>query len=173
MIISSLKKFAEFYTRFLLELREYHLLPQKTVQSVSFYISTLLDMILKLIKTKTSTSTFISTNDFDTVFTHINWIINSISKSEYQFLKQCKTYFNYQPPTEIILNTNEERAYYIPLKPSIMSMLHNEQLLKSIIDNINSLSNCVTQDKDLILSNRQGRSIKSNISHQTNSNALL
>jgi hypothetical protein len=169
----SLKKLAEFYTRLLLELREYHLLPQITVQSISFYISTLFDMVLKLIKTKTSTSSFISTNDFDTFFAQINWIINSISKSEYQFLKQCKNYFRYQPPTEIVLNTNEERAYYIPLKQSITSMLENEQLLKSIIDNINHLSTCIAKDKDLILSNRQGHSIKSNLSHQTNSNALL
>jgi hypothetical protein len=130
-------------------------------------------MVLKLIKTKTSTSSFISTNDFDTFFAQINWIINSISKSEYQFLKQCKNYFRYQPPTEIVLNTNEERAYYIPLKQSITSMLENEQLLKSIIDNINHLSTCIAKDKDLILSNRQGHSIKSNLSHQTNSNALL
>ncbi|CAF1420366.1 unnamed protein product [Rotaria sp. Silwood1] len=169
----SFKRIAEFYTRFLLELREYHLLPQKMVQSISFYISTLLDMIFKLIKTKTSTSNFISTNDFDTAFAQINSIINSISKSEYQFLRQCKNYFNYEAPTEIILNTNEERAYYIPLKQSIGSMLQNEQLLKSIIDNINSLSKYVAKDQDLILSNRQGHSIISNLSRQANPNALL
>jgi len=169
----SFKKIAEFYTRFLLELREYHLLPQKIVQSISSYISTLLDMIVKLIKIKTSASTFILTNDFDTVFAQINSIIKSISKSEHQFLKQCKNYFNYEAPTEIILNTNEERAYYIPLKQSIGSMLQNEQLLKSIIDNINSLSNYVAKDNDLILSNRQSRSIISNISRQANPNAFL
>ena len=167
------QKIAEFYTRFLLELREYHLLPQKMVQSISSYISTLLDMIIKLIKTKMSTSTFISINDFDTAFAQINSIINCISKSEYQFLKQCKKYFNYEAPTEIILNTNEERAYYIPLKQSIGDMLKNEQLLKSIIDNINVLSNYVAKDQDLILSNRQGRSSILNLSRQANSNAFL
>ncbi|CAF1293238.1 unnamed protein product [Rotaria sordida] len=130
-------------------------------------------MIVKLIKKKTSTATFISTNDLDTAFAQINSIINSISKSEYQFLKQCKKYFNYEVPTEIILNTSEERAYYIPLKQSIGRMLQNEQLLKSIIDNINSLSKYVAKDQDLILSNRQGHSIISNLSRQANPNVLL
>ncbi|CAF2847466.1 unnamed protein product [Rotaria sp. Silwood2] len=166
-------KIAEFYTRFLLELREYHLLPQKIVQSISFYISMLLDMAVKLIKRKTSTSAFISTNDLDIAFVHINSIINSISKSEYQFLKQCTKHFNYEAPTKIILNTDDQQAYYIPLKQSLKSMLENEQLLKSIIDNINALSNCAANDQDLIVSNRQGRSIISNISRQANKNVLL
>ncbi|CAF1683485.1 unnamed protein product, partial [Rotaria magnacalcarata] len=169
----SLKEFAEFYTRVLLELREYHLLPQKIVQCISSFISTLLDMTFKLIKIKTSTSAFIPTNDLDIVFAQVILIINSISKNEYQFLKQCKNFFNYEAPTEIILNKNEERAYYIPLKQSIRTMLQNETLLKSITDNINSFSNYVAKDKDLILSNRQGCCIKSNMSRRENSNVLL
>ena len=130
-------------------------------------------MIVKLINTKLSTSSFISINDLNVVFAQINSIINSISKSEYRFLKQCKNYFNYEDPIEIVLNSSEERAYYISLKQSIRSMLENETLLKSIIDHINSLSDYVTNDKDLILSNRQGRSIISNISRQQRPNVLL
>ncbi|CAF4009238.1 unnamed protein product, partial [Rotaria sp. Silwood1] len=109
----------------------------------------------------------------EAIFTHVNWIINSISKNEYNFLKQCKKYFDYQPPTEIVLNTTEERAYYIPLKQSLSSMLQNGQLMQAIIDNINSLSTRAAKDNDLILSNRQSRSVKSNLSRQTNSNSLL
>ncbi|CAF1438390.1 unnamed protein product, partial [Rotaria sp. Silwood1] len=109
----------------------------------------------------------------EAIFTHVNWIINSISKNEYNFLKQCKKYFDYQPPTEIVLNTTEERAYYIPLKQSLSSMLQNGQLMRAIIDNINSLSTRAAKDNDLILSNRQSRSVKSNLSRQTNSNSLL
>ena len=169
----SFKKVAEFHTYFLLELREYHLLPQKIIQSIMSYFSALLDMIVKLINTKLSTSSFISINDLNVVFAQINSIINSISKSEYRFLKQCKNYFNYEDPIEIVLNSREERAYYISLKQSIRSMLENETLLKSIIDHINSLSDYVTNDKDLILSNRQGRSIISNISRQQRPNILL
>ncbi|CAM4844880.1 unnamed protein product [Rotaria magnacalcarata] len=71
-----------------------------------------------------------------------------------------------------MLNTNEEWAYYIPLKQSIRTMLQNETL-KSITDNINSFSNYVAKDKDLILSNRQGCCIKSNLSRRENSNVLL
>jgi hypothetical protein len=163
---------AQFYTRFLLQLREYHLLPQKVVQSISSNICILLDMIVKIIKLKASSS-FVSINDFETSFAHVNWIINSISKSEYQFLKQCKKHFDYQPPTEIVLNINEDRAYYIPLQQSLSYLLQNGELLQAIIDNINSLSSRAANDNDLILSNRQSRSVKSNISHQTDSNALL
>lgn len=163
---------AEFYTRFLLELREYHLLPQKIVQSISSNVCALLDIIVKLIKQKESSS-FISIFDLETVLKHVSQIINSIGKNEYQFLKQCTKYFNYQSPTEITLDTSDERAYYIPLKQSLSDMLQNGQLLQAIIDNIVSLSTRVAKDKDLILSNRQGRSVISNLSRQTNSNSLL
>ena len=165
-------KLAQFYARFLLELREYHLLPQKVVQSISSRIYTLFDIIVKLIKTKVSSSA-LSLVDFEKILVHINWIINSISKSEYQFLKQCQKHFNYQPPTEIVLKNNTERAYYIPLRQSLSSMLQNGQLLQSIFNNIKTLSIRAAADNDLILSNRQSRSAKSNMSNQKNSNVLL
>ncbi|CAM2701852.1 unnamed protein product [Rotaria socialis] len=165
-------RLAQFYTRFLLELREYHLLPQNVVQSISSKICSLFDIIIKLFKTKVSSS-FVSIIDMEAVFTHVRFIINSVSKSEYNFLKQCKNDFDYQPPTEIKLTTNEELAYYIPLKQSLFCMLQNGQLLQATIDNINSLSTRAAKDNDLILSNRQSRSVKSNLSRQTNSNSLL
>ncbi|CAF3243912.1 unnamed protein product [Rotaria sp. Silwood2] len=165
-------KLAQFYTRFILELREYHLLPQKVVQSISSKTCSLFDIIIKLIKTKAS-SAFMPIIDVEAIFTHVNFIINSISKSEYNFLKHCKNYFDYQPPGEIVLHTNDERAYYIPLKHSLSCMLQNGQLLQAIIDNINSLSTRAAKDNDLTLSNQQSRSAKSNLSCQTNSNSLL
>ncbi|CAF4178390.1 unnamed protein product, partial [Rotaria sp. Silwood2] len=147
-------KLAQFYTRFLLELREYHLLPQKVVQSISSKTCSLFDIIIKLIKTKAS-SAFMPIIDVEAIFTQVNFIINSISNSDYNFLKHCKNYFDYQPPAEIVLHTNDEHAYYIPLKHSLSCMLQNGQLLQAIIDNINSLSTRATKDNDLILSNRQ------------------
>ena len=44
-------KLAQFYARFFLELREYHLLPVKVVQSISSSICPLCDIVIKLIKT--------------------------------------------------------------------------------------------------------------------------
>jgi hypothetical protein len=168
----SFDRLAEFYTHFLLELLEYHILPQKVVQFISTNICSLFDMIVKLIKTK-ATSAFMSVIDLETILIHVNSIINSISKNEYQFLKQCTKHFDYQPPTEIVLNTTNQRAYYVPLKQSLSSTLRNGQLLQAITDNINSSSTRAAKDTDLILSNRQSRSIKSNLSRHTNSNALL
>ncbi|CAF1297592.1 unnamed protein product [Adineta steineri] len=100
-------------------------------------------------------------------------MINSISKNEYQFLKRCKKHFSYEPPVEIILDQPNEHAYYIPLKKSLSYTLQDGQLLHAIIDNINSLSNRAAQDKDLVLSNRQGHFVKTNLYRQTNSNVLL
>lgn len=165
-------KFAQFYTRFLLELREYDLLPQNVVQSISCYICSLFDMILKLIKTKFS-SPLISITDFETIFTHINRLISSISKNEYTFLTQCRKYFKYESPVEIVLNTTEDRAYYIPLKTSLSNLLYSGELLNVINKNIQSLTAELDKDDDLIISNRQCRSVKSNISNSTNSNSLL
>ncbi|CAF1357077.1 unnamed protein product [Adineta steineri] len=167
-------KLAQFYTYFLLELREHHLLPQKIVQLISSNICKLFDMIIKLIKTKaSSTTSLLSVTAYENAFAHITSMINSISKNEYQFLKRCKKHFSYEPPVEIILDQPNEHAYYIPLKKSLSYTLQDGQLLQAIIDNINSLSNRAAQDKDLVLSNRQGHFVKTNLYGQTNSNVLL
>ncbi|CAF3243895.1 unnamed protein product [Rotaria sp. Silwood2] len=166
-------KLAQYYAYFLLELREHHLLPQKVVQLISSNICTLLDMIIKLIKTKASSSSFLSVTDFEATCTRVTSMINAISKNEYQFLKQCEKHFNYQPPTKIVLDPADELAYYVPLKQSLSNTLQNGQLLQAIVDNINSLSNGATQDKDLVLSNRESHFVKTNLRRQTNSNVLL
>ncbi|CAF4062526.1 unnamed protein product [Rotaria magnacalcarata] len=165
-------KLTTFYTYFLLELREHHLLPQKVVQLIISNICILLDIIIKITNAKTL-SACAPVIDFATVLREINQIISFISKNEYQFLKQCTEHFDYQPPTKIMLNTAEECANYVPLKQSVSCMLHDDQLLQAIIDNIKSLSTCTAKDKDLIISNRQCRSVRSNLVRPTNSNALL
>jgi hypothetical protein len=55
-------------------------------------------------------------------------MINSITKSEYQFLKHCKKHFDYQPPIEVV-SINEECASSIPLKQSLSYTLQNSHLL--------------------------------------------
>ncbi|CAF4606578.1 unnamed protein product [Rotaria socialis] len=162
----------KLYTRFLLELREYHLLPQKVVQLISSNISDLLEVILKLIKTKQSASV-LTVVDLETIFTHVNKLITSISKNEHTFLKQCQKHFNYELPIEIVLNTSEDHAYYIPLKISLSHLLHSGELLDAINNNTQSLIIQSNKDNDLILSNRQCRSIKSNTSNRKNSDFLL
>lgn len=166
------ERLAQFYTRFLLELREYHLLPQKIVQSISSNFCKFFDIMLELIKAKVLSSA-VSVIDFETTFTAVNRIINSISKNEYTFLKQCKKYFKYQPPSEIVLNKNEKRAYYIPLKQSLSSLLHSGELLEAIMNNISSLATRSADDNDIILSNRQSQSVIYNTSRQANPNSLL
>ena len=168
-------KLARFYTYFLPEFREHYLLPQKIVQLISSNICKLFDMILKLIKTKMSllTSPFLSVTDFEVAFARVISMINVISKNEYQFLKQCDKHFNYQSPTKIVLNPPNELAYYVPLKQSLSDTLQNDQILPTIIDDINYLSNRAAEDKDLVLSNRQSHFVQTNLQRQTNSNVLL
>ena len=168
-------KLARFYTYFLPEFREHYLLPQKLVQFISSNICKLFDMILKLIKTKMSSlsSPFLSVTDFEAAFARIISMVNVISKNEYQFLKQCEKHFNYQPPTKIVLNPPNELVYYVPLKQSLSGTLQNDQILPTIIDHINYLSNRAAEDKDLVLSNRQGHFVKTNLQRQTNSSVLL
>ena len=158
-------KLARFYTYFLPEFREHYLLPQKMVQLISSNICKLFNMILILIKTKMSSlsSPFLSVTDFEAAFARVISMINVISKNEYRFLKQWEKHFNYQPPTKIVLNPPNELAYYIPLKQSLSDTLQNDQLLQAIIENINYLSNRTAEDKDLVLSNRQGHFVKTNL----------
>ena len=167
-------KLARFYTYVLRELREHYLLPQKIVQLISSNICKLFDMILKLIKAKMSSlsSSLLSVTDFETAFARVISMINVISKNEYQFLKQYEKHFNYQPPTKTVLHPPTELAYYVPLKQSLSDTLQNDQLLQAIIDSINYLSNRAAEDKDLVLSNRQGHFVKTNLQRQTNSNVL-
>ncbi|CAF1358549.1 unnamed protein product [Adineta ricciae] len=160
-----------FYTFFLLQLREQHLLPQKVVQIISSNICKLLDMIIKVMKAKSAS--FTSITDCESIVDHITSMINSISKNEYQFVKQCKKYFDYQAPTEIILDSNDRFAYYVPLQQSFSHTLQNGQLLQTIIDNIQCLESRVAQDKDLLLSNRQSHFIRTKLQRQTNPNTLL
>lgn len=52
-------------------------------------------------------------------------------------------------------------------------MLHSGELVQAIRDSIESLTTRSAKDPDLILSNRQSRTVISNISSQTNPNTLL
>jgi hypothetical protein len=69
-------------------------------------------MFVELIKMKTS-SNALSVIDLETTFAHIIRIIDSTSRNEYTFLKQCERFFDYRQPKEIILNVADEPAYYV------------------------------------------------------------
>jgi len=58
------------------------------------------------------------------------------------------------------------------LEKSLTQTLNNSELIGALIDNINSMSERVTFDNDLILSARQGHSIQSNIALGVHPNAF-
>jgi hypothetical protein len=159
--IFDLNDFEKYYTQFLLELRECHLLPQNIVQSITSNVLYLLDIVGKLIETKATQSSsdisFVPVPILRSVFSHLCAIIIGVSKNEHQFLKQCESHFGYQPPREIPTDCADRPAYYIPIKTSLNTLLKNAEIAHALIENINRLTLKAAEDNDLIFSFRQVR----------------
>lgn len=98
----------EQYTRFLLELREHHILPQNVIQSITTHIVKLLNSIMNLLeeqankknesKESATTAKTIAVNDMCSTIKNIEQSIIMSTRNEYQFLQSCKKFFNYTPP---------------------------------------------------------------------------
>ncbi|CAF3722586.1 unnamed protein product [Rotaria socialis] len=104
----------QLYSRFLLEMREQHILPQLVIQSITTYIVNLLDIAVELIEEQAkrgnmiqqqSASTSISVDDVRSTVNQIEKSIILSTRNEYQFLQSCQKYFNYSPPTQNILSS--------------------------------------------------------------------
>ncbi|CAF1301926.1 unnamed protein product [Rotaria sordida] len=118
----------QLYTRFLLEMREQHILPQTIIQSITTYIVNLLDIVVDLVEEQAkkkntsqqpSTAVNVSVNDIRTTIKDIEQAIVFSTRNEYQFLQSCKKFFNYTPPIENLLSSNQmkkEYSYHISIK---------------------------------------------------------
>jgi hypothetical protein len=82
--------FERYYIRFLLELRERHTFPQNTVQSITTYLYSLLEIIFEMIRTRSSapypcrSSPFICAN---AVFLFMNLLNSNIINVDEQIKK--------------------------------------------------------------------------------------
>jgi hypothetical protein len=149
--------FEKQYVKFLLELREGHILPQKIVQSISEYFISFLKILDGIVEAKSLLNGPMSLQIFRDIISQLINTVGSTTKNEYQFLKLCEKHFDYSPPNEIILNDeNNYVAYHIPLTKSVTQLLSKCDVLQLLVDNYNDNINKAAAEPDLIFSYRQG-----------------
>lgn len=167
--------FEKYYTKFLLELREYHLLPQCIIQSITSYFLSLLCIIEKIIESRANTSdrSGISLEDVRFLFRHLNKLIGDTGKNDYQFLKRCEKYFGYSSPTEVKLNEDGDYGYYIPIELTLKNLFEKMDVIDALVKNINETGAKAKTDPDLMLTYRHGVSAVDNPSLQSHPEAFL
>ncbi|CAM4833221.1 unnamed protein product [Rotaria magnacalcarata] len=162
------------YLQFILELREEYLLPQDVTNIISTYIVTLFRHLEILLNKKavltsaniysSSTSTLPKQNkniikiyQLHETLNDLSNMVESISKNNYQFIKNCEKYFDFNSPEQVALSSpNEpiELTYFIPIDSTLSFMLKSPQLLLEISENIQQQRINVEHDSDLMFSIR-------------------
>jgi hypothetical protein len=164
------------YIMFLLKLREQYLLPQGVTNIISTYIITLIHHLELLLEKKaflpstdiysTSTSSLPKQNQkiieiyqLHETLNDLSNIIESISKNNCQFIKNCEKYFDYTSLEEILLSSIDGDVvygYFIPIDRTLSSMLKSQSLLLEISENIEQQRINVDNDSNLMFSIRDG-----------------
>jgi hypothetical protein len=156
------------YTRFLLQMREQHMLPQGVIQSITTSIVNLLDMVIDLIEEKAtedttniqqSSTTMISTISIRQTIQRIEQSIILSTKNEYRFIQSCKTFFNYTSPIENLISSKDEKkeySYHVSIKDSLKKVLEKEEMIPLLINNIQDQDKITHTDSDLMFSFRHG-----------------
>ncbi|CAF4108891.1 unnamed protein product [Adineta steineri] len=156
------------YTRFLLEMREEHILPQTVIQSITTHIVNLFDIIIELVEEQAKqenlaeqqpTAASISIDGLRKTIKKIEQAITLSTRNEYQFLQSCKKFFDYSPPVENILSSNQsknEQSCYIPIKHSLKKILQKDEMIPLLVENIRSQATLNHSDRDLMFSFRDG-----------------
>ncbi|CAF3049853.1 unnamed protein product [Rotaria socialis] len=178
--INADESFSEFllimkrsYLQFILELREEYLLPQGVTNIISTYIVTLFRHLEILLNKKAfipSTNIYSSSTSLPEqnkkiieiyqlheIFNDLSNMIESISKNNYQFIKSCEKYFDFNLPEQVVLSSpNEpiESAYFIPIDRTLSLMLKSQRLLLEISENIQQQRISAENDSDLMYSIR-------------------
>ncbi|CAF1395926.1 unnamed protein product [Rotaria sordida] len=156
------------YTLFLLEMREQHMLPQGIIQNITTSILNLFDMTIDLIEEKAkeenineqqSSTTMISTNSIRKTIKKIEELITFSTKNEYQFIKSCKSFFDYTPPIENLISSKDEKkeySYHVSIKDSLKKILEKDEMIPLLINNIQDQNEITQADSDLMFSFRHG-----------------
>ena len=174
----SVKKFQKYYTRFLLELREHHLLSQNIVSSITSSLSVLFNIVLHIIKqtgsdTSTTASAVIPIVKVEETIKQTIKIIEDSATNEYKFLKSCKEFFQYEEPHKLEFNTSGEYGYIIPIKKSIQNFLNKPEVIDFLVKNTNETILASEKDRDLLLTYRDGTAAAANESLNKNRNSFL
>ena len=159
------------YIRFLIQLREEYLLPKKIISIISGNIVVLMEGVHKLaqqqgipwpqpITTTANTRSderVIEASVLTNVVRNISTAIEATTRSEYEFVKLCKRFMDYQAPQEILLSTpgnKAEHGYFIPIARTLSSLLRHREMLPLIAGNVNYHREAVKNDDDLMFSLR-------------------
>jgi hypothetical protein len=155
------------YTRFLLEMREEHILPQMVIQSITTHIVNLLDVVMELVQEEAKEenmiqqqpTTTISIDKMRKVIKQIEESIILSTRNEYQFLQSCKNFFDYSPPIENILSSNQSKtecSYHVSIKNSLKKILEKDEMIPLLLENIQNHAVKTQKDSDLMFSFRDG-----------------
>lgn len=160
-----------FYLRFLLQLREEHLLPKKIISIISSNIIMLLESLEKLIMHRSSLSSSTQIDQIQDgkfvieapvvsiVISEVNSMIETTTRSEYQFINLSKRLLNYEEPKEILLSSPDETVeygYMIPVERTLSSLFHREEIFSLVNRNVTNQRKIVKEDSDLMFSLREG-----------------
>jgi hypothetical protein len=103
-----MKKFQKYYTSFLLELREKHLLSHNIITWITSNFSLLFNIVLKIIKSacdaNAATAFVVPITKVEEIIKQTICTIKDAAKNEYQFIKSCKEFFQYDEPQKVELN---------------------------------------------------------------------
>jgi hypothetical protein len=170
---NSIDDIQRIYIRFLVQLREEYLLPKKIISVISSNIVSLLEGLHTIIQKQSKpVSSHTVTTDSIPCLTHliepkvltntihgICQIIESTTRSEYEFMNLCKRFMNYQPPHEVLLSSPEdvpEYGYFVPIADTLAALLSHGDMLHRISVNVDEHRRTVRRDDDLMLSLRDG-----------------
>ncbi|CAF4211224.1 unnamed protein product, partial [Rotaria sordida] len=157
----TINTFEKYYIRFLLDLREGHLLPQNIIKSITSYFTAMLDTLFKIIQhqaTQSSTGLLFPLEDIKKLILQIITSVSNITKNDYQFSKRCEEHFGYLEPLKIQLNDQDDCGYYVPIQQSIKNLLNKPD---------------TKNDPDLMLTYRDGTAAKDNPSLKLHPNSFL
>ena len=161
------------YIRFLIQLREEFLLPKKTISTISSNLVFLLESLNNFLQQQSvplpprttvmtdneSIKRIIESNVVTTAIHDISRTIEATTRSEYEFVRLCKRFLNYQAPNEILLSEPGDRpeyGYVIPVSQTLSSLFHHPQILPLVLQNLECHHVSVANDDDLMLSLREG-----------------
>lgn len=153
------------FTRFLLEMREQHILPQTVIQSITTHIIGLLDVVVELVEeqakqenmTQQQSTTIISVDGMRKTIRQIEESIILSTRNEYQFIQSCQKFFNYLPPLENVLSSNHSKtecSYHVPIRSTLEKILQKDEMIPLLIENIQRQADMTRNDPDLMFSRR-------------------
>ncbi|CAF3747029.1 unnamed protein product [Rotaria sp. Silwood1] len=173
--LTFLSEIQKSFTYFMLQLREEFCLPKTTIKSISNYIVTLINNIESILEqqaigfdasntTKISSKTtsevnkdFIELRIVRRTMKEVCHAVEAVTHNEYQFLKYCEKYFKYNSPQEVIVSAPGEKlqySYFVPIDQTLISMLHNQETVDQILNNIKQQQEAVVKDEDIMFSFR-------------------